>query len=255
MKERIIVDRINKGIRQAYDEAQCIFPRKITWDEINTKDVAKCIETNPGVSIWNAFYLPKERLEEITKECTKGTRYTWRWPRRSEIGKDGSLVPDPEWDEYKEALEAKSKELVEKKISRKEFNVWQAEMAKKYKMQRRSYDKEKIEFNIWNIAPDNREDWFLELKKAYELYSEGISSKEAAERSVKMFTEEDVNKEYNKRIEMLPDYENDTDWEETFLSKEIIRNNLEGSYNSRIDSVTRSIEIFKKIWDEVLSKK
>lgn len=253
MDRKRLIQKIEEGIRRTYDEAQSIFPRKVTWDEVNTQEVADLCKSRGF--IWTGFYLPKTQFDQIVKDLSKGTRYSWRWPRRSEISKDGKAVPDPEWDEYHAAYEAKTKELEEKKITLKEFNSWQNEMGKKYGMQRRNYDRESIDFNIWNVAPNTNEKEWVEVKTAYDAYISGDSPEDAAKKAVHCVTQEAVDKEYESRKASAEKYDSPEDFRKSFLDKEAIKNDLEGSYERRVNTLVETIQLLKDAWDQIFSKK
>lgn len=251
MKDKDIENKIIEGLRQEYDEAQSVFPRKVSWDELNNSEVAKM---SNNVTLWSGFYLPKSRHDEIVKSLTKNTRWSWRWPRKSKIGEDGNLVSDPEWDEYQAAYEAKCKELESKQITRKEFNVWQNSMGEKYHMQRRNYDREKIDFNIWNYSPNSNFERYNEIKRAYDLVSSGWTAQAAAVNAVDEVTDETIEKEYNSRKELANKYEADKEFVSNFLDKDVIKEALESQRESRIETVERIVEALYRVWNEVLNK-
>lgn len=253
MKKDKIIEKINDGIRRCYHIAQSVYPRVVSWDELNTKEVADLCKSKGF--IWSGFYISKEEYDQIIKDLTKGTRYSWRWPRRTEIGKNGKIIPDQEWEEYKAAYDMKQKELEDKKITRKEFNAWQNEMGEKYHMQRRNYDREQIDFNIWNVAPSTQAIQYKEIENAYKEYVSGVDSETAAKNAVPFVTDEMVNKEVEHRQELLKkNCDCSDDFIQEFLDKEEIRKSLESTYENRISVVKDTIEMLKNVWDEVLSK-
>jgi len=253
MNNKQIANKVNEGIRRCYSIAQSVYPRKVSWDEINTPEVAEiCIDRGP---IWSGFFITKKEFDQIVKDLTKGTRYSWRWPRRTEMGEDGKIVPDPEWDEYQAAYEIKCQELADKKISRKEFNAWLNEMGEKYHMQRRNYDREKIEFNIWNVAPSTVAHQFLEIDLAYKELELGRTPEEAAKMAIPAVNDKMVEKEYESRVSIADKYDSTEEFRKTFLDKKEIRKALESSYNHRVEQVARTVEMLKEVWDKIFSKR
>lgn len=252
MRKDKIKDKVEEGLRRVFDEAESVFPVKLSWADINTKEVSQAAK---GEFIWTAFYISKKRFDEIINEITKGTRWSWRWPRRSQIDKNGGLVPDPEWDEYQAAYEAKAKELEDKKITRKEFNAWQNEMGKKYGMQRRNYDKEAIEFNIWNVSPSIDKCAFDALRFAFSQVLDGKPVEEAIVGVIPMVDDDEVQREYNVRAELITEFDNDEEFENTFLDKNAIRESLESTYEVKMKNLKSNVEMCKRLWDNIFSKK
>lgn len=253
MKKEQIIQKVEDGIRRCYHIAQSVYPRVVSWDEINTPEVAEICKGRGF--IWSGFFITKKEFDQIVKDLSKGTRYSWRWPRRTEMGKDGKIVPDPEWNEYQAAYEIKSQELADKKISRKEFNEWLNEMGEKYHMQRRNYDRETIEFNIWNVAPTTIAHQYIEIELAYKELELGQSPEVAAKMAVPVVNDIMVEKEYESRLAMADKYESSEEFRKTFLDKEEIRKSLESDYENRINVVSKTVEMLKEVWDKVLSKK
>ena len=252
MKDKI-TEKIEKGLRAAYEQASSVYPRTVTWDEINTPEVAAICKKHKA-SFWAGFFLPKEKYNQIVKDLTKGSRWSWRWPRRTEIDKNGRIVPDPEWDEYQAAHEVKLQELKDKKITRKEYNAWLNEMGEKYHMQRRNYDREKVDFNIWNYAPNsNAEEWH-QIDCAYKEVVLGHTPEEAAKAAVPIVTDDSVEKEYESRLAVAEKYNSPEDFRKTFLDKKEIRESLEASYKNRINVISETVKLLKKLWDEIFSK-
>lgn len=253
MKKEQIIQKVEDGIRRCYHIAQSVYPRVVSWDEINTPEVAEICKGRGF--IWSGFFITKNEFDQIVKDVSKGTRYSWRWPRRTKIGKDGKIVPDPEWDEYQAAYEIKSQELADKKISRKEFNAWLNEMGVKYHMQHRNYDREAIEFNIWNVAPSTIVHQYLEIELAYHELELGQTPEEAAKMAVPAVSDKMVEKEYESRLAMTYEYYSSEEFKKTFLDKEEIRKALESSYKCRVEQVAKTVEMLKDVWDKILSKK
>lgn len=160
--------RIIEALRDVYNEAESAFPRKFSFDEI--EEVMKSIDLPQREKRfpWWAFSLSDKRQKEIIKKYTKYTRWSWRWPRKSQIGKDGKLIPDPEWDKHSEDYSEMALKLDRKEITLKEFNAWMKEEAKKYGMIPRNYDAEAISFNVYNYGPNTADAKFFSYKKFFE---------------------------------------------------------------------------------------
>lgn len=252
MKDKIS-EKILIGLRRCYAQAQSVYPRTPSWDEINTSEVA-AICKKYRASFWTGFFLPKHEYDQIVKDLTKGSRWSWRWPRRTEIDKNGGIVPDPEWDEYQAAHEVKLQELKDKKITRKEYNAWLNEMGEKYHMQRRNYDREKVDFNIWNYSPNNNVENWLEIDLAYKELELGQSPEVASKMAIPAVSDKMVEKEYESRLAAAEKYNSPEDFRKTFLNKEEIRESLEASYKNRIDVVSETVKMLKELWDEIFSK-
>jgi len=163
--DRKILDALNT----MYSESENVFGFKggFTFEDINAickSMVENGVIISEKVRVFPMFYLPLERQDEIVKNAIKGLRSFWVWPRKTEIGKDGKIVPDPEWDEYVKFKSSIDKKLNAKDITKKEYNHEIDEAAKKYGMIKRSWDAEYVAFNIWNMSPTaNREMMDLSL--------------------------------------------------------------------------------------------
>ena len=57
MKDKIS-EKILIGLRRCYDQAQSVYPRTPSWDEINTSEVATICKKYRA-SFWTGFFLPK----------------------------------------------------------------------------------------------------------------------------------------------------------------------------------------------------
>lgn len=241
------INKIQEALEMLYAEANTVFPRPIQWKELNTKEVADCMQGSP--SLWSAFYVPKERFDKVINSLTRGCRYSWRWPRKTQIdGTTGEIIPDPEWDEYIGEYDIMAAKLEKKVITRKEFNKWQAEAAKKYGMQKRNYDRESISFNVWNFGPSCDEDSFLKLKRAYQLHVvNGMPLEEAADKAFKKRTFEE---EYDLRNQIAANWENkDTE----YLDRDNIMSEVNRYNEDHKQRMMELINQLKSVW-EVVSK-
>lgn len=170
MERKKIIKRIKDCLNEMYTESNNVYgiDRHFTFDEIN--EACKQIMNEENIEKINAFvfsyfYLPRERHDELLKQAKKGIRYYWTWPRRTKVDENGKPVQDEEWEEYHPLLKEMFIKLDRKEITRKEFNQWENEMAKKYNMVKRSMDAETVTFNVCDMSPTSSEENFKELKK------------------------------------------------------------------------------------------
>jgi hypothetical protein len=146
-------------------------------------------------SIYGCFYLPMDDYRKILGKYTKNFRYSWRFPYRSEIYKNGEefeqlkkdyeanpdnkelkeeyewtvtcMERDKLWKEYYSQLKLLFDAYESKNISLKELHKQESVLAKKYGCQRRSREKEKVEFTVMDYSPNSNKEYYELVKKYY----------------------------------------------------------------------------------------
>lgn len=262
MNDKELSKRINGAIEELYMKAESAFPDMvkplITWENLVT-----VAQLNDKVLPFMAFYLDQNEQEKIVGKYCKNLRWTWRWPRRTEMDDNGKLIPDREWDTHYADREKMWERLEKKEITLKQFNAWMAEEAKKYGMQHRCYDAEKIRFNVYDIAPNGNRESFEEYKRliplAMALYKDGRIDQDGFSSSLLgPITDKDVSDAFRKNIQcisrciangydenLLSDYIVDS------LNPEKIRENLESRRKHRekiLDTELRQMCSFYDLW-------
>ena len=145
---------------EMYAKAQCALPEKLSWKEITevcrlyTKDHYNKLQVP-----FRAYHIGEEEYHNILNRMTKGLHSIWHWARKAQIGEDGKLAPDPEYDEYKKGMDEMRRKKLRGEITYNDLRKWQKEQSEKYKglLVKRCYDREDISFWVANYAPSSGE--------------------------------------------------------------------------------------------------
>lgn len=260
------VKRIKDALTEMYNRAESAFPRTFGWDEINSI-MQKVDNYKKKQFPYMAFYLAEKDQDKIKKEACKYTRYSWRWPRRTQIDEEtGKIVPDPEWDEHYAERQLKWKALSEKKITQKEYNQWMNEQAEKYHMIHRNYDAEDIRFNIDNYAPSINKNGVDELRTLFEksfdsyaharMYMDVITEVNFCTLSdLPKITDADVEAKIAENKALIEKYEAaDLDFAKKMLDPNEVRISLEDARVRHCDYLNRIILLMCDFWYAVDQK-
>ena len=156
--------------------------------------------------ILEAFYMDEDKQNEIIEKAAKGLKHTWHWPWKSQIiysdeeiadmkkrlaamtdeksinSSDYAVLEDKiennelykeqdrQWNEYVTKVAKLDSALDEKLITRKEYNNEVSEIARSYGCKWRSFDAERVRFNIWNYSPSYSWDSFGMYKQMWKDY-------------------------------------------------------------------------------------
>ena len=180
-------------------------------------------------SIYGCFYLSMEDYRKILDKHTKNFRYYWRFPYRSEmykkdeefeqLKKDYEANPenaelkeeyewtlecmehDKLWNEYYSQIKPLWDAYEKKEITLKECHKKEAELAKKYGCQRRSYDKEKVEFTVMDFSPNSNKEYF-EMVRNYYLAgaSDSLVGEDTPHKNKRALVDAKLAKEFVKNV-------------------------------------------------------
>lgn len=187
-------ERVIPCLNEMYLGSDNVFGEKFSFEDILKYCPKPKNDGKYEGMILSAFYLSMEDYRKILDKHTKNFRYYWRFPYRSEIYKQGEefeqlkkdYEANPEneelkkeynwtvecarrdklWKEYRSQLEALWVSREKNEITLKELHKGETELAKKYDCQRRSRDKEAVEFTVMNYSPNSNKE-YVELVKKY----------------------------------------------------------------------------------------
>lgn len=188
-------ERILPCLIELYTNSECVDGKTYSWDTLfenaplEKDGVKKELPTG-------AFYISKEKYDEIIAKHSKGLPYYWRFPYRSEIypkGEDWEQLqlryknnPDDEelkkeyedtieymrrdklWDEYYSRLSDIDERRNKKEIDGKTAKKLRDALAKEFNCQRRSNERESISFTAAFWGPTYTRDYFEKVKLYYE---------------------------------------------------------------------------------------
>lgn len=256
--------RTKECFDKIYGNSKSAFERNFSFDELleytPLKDGKKYVP-------YEAFYIEQDLFYKFLDDACKGLRWHWRWPRRSEIDKEtGKLVVDEEWEEYYAELYKKNEQLDKKVITRKEYNAWENEMAKKYSMQKRSRDREAIRFSVLlGPSPTTNYEMFIKVKeafpKAFELHNENKNLEDCLASYRKPVTDEDVTnviserKSYFDKVNKDMDLDYSSDIIRTSLSEEKVRHDMEMTSDSNYKLFCIILTKMCEFWENYLKIK
>lgn len=197
--EELWKKRVIPCLNEMYTKAETFFGIPITFEMTNL--YAPWGESFNGKkerkSVYGCFYLSTDDYKKIMEKYTKGFRTYWRFPYQSENFKEGeefeelkkAYETEPEnqeikeeyewtlecmrreklWEEYCTQLEAIWKDFNEKKITLKEAHKREAKLSQEYGCQKRSRDKERVEFTIMDFSPNSNKEYYELVKKYYSM--------------------------------------------------------------------------------------
>ena len=207
LMEKRVLPALNTLYKEAESWFQDNDHKVIEFDWFKINDVlATIVDEDPEFDtcfILEAFYMDEPKQNEIIEKAAKGLKHTWHWPWKSQIiysdediadmkkeletitdensidyvtlkekieNNDRYKEQDRQWNEYLEKLEKLESALKDKLITRKEFNDEHAKIAQSYGCKWRSFDAERVRFNIWNYSPSYSWDSFGMYKQMWKDY-------------------------------------------------------------------------------------
>jgi hypothetical protein len=192
---KLYKERILPCLNELYATSECIDCGTYTWDMLF--EYAQLEKNSDKKEIpTGAFYISKEKYDEIIAKYSKGLPYYWRFPYRSEIypkGEDWEQLqlryknnPNDEelkkeyedtieymrrdklWDEYYSRLSDIDERRNKKEIDGKTAKKLRDALAKEFNCQRRSNERESISFTAAFWGPTYIRDYFEKVKLYYE---------------------------------------------------------------------------------------
>lgn len=192
---KLYKERTLPCLNELYASSECVDGKTYTWDQIfehapyMNDDHKKMVPTG-------AFYIDKDKYDEIVAKHSKKLPYYWRFPYRSEIYPKGEEweklqrrykeAPDDEetkkeyldtleymrrdrlWDDYYKRLCDIQSKRDAKQIDAKEAKKQRDALAKEFNCQHRSHERESIQFTCAFYGPTVVRGYFDKVKMYYQ---------------------------------------------------------------------------------------
>ena len=188
--------RILPCLNELYSVSECINGKKYSFDQLFEYAPYMKEEDNKKTLPVGAFYIDNETYDKIIAKHSKGLRYYWRFPYRSEIYPKGEeweelkskyqnnpedkeiakkyedtieyMRRDELWHNYYSRLCEINKKRENKEISGPEAKKMRDALAKEFKCQHRSYERESISFACAFYGPTLSREYYDKVKMYYE---------------------------------------------------------------------------------------
>ena len=191
---KLYKERTVPCLNELYAASECVNEKTYTWDQLFENAPFDNTERKRAIPT-GAFYISKDKYDEIIEKHSKRLPYYWRFPYRSEIYPKGEeweelqrkYKENPDNDkikkEYLDTVEYMRRDLLWKnyykklteiqsqkdsgQINGKEAKKQRDALAKEFGCQRRSNERESIQFICAFYGPTVVHDYFEKVKVYY----------------------------------------------------------------------------------------
>lgn len=191
---KLYKERTLPCLNELYSLSECIDGKTYTWDQI-FKNAPYMDKNNKKMIPTGAFYIDKDKYDKIIAKYSKKLPYYWRFPYRSEIYPKGEeweelqlkykqnpndkeikkeyfdtveyMRRDQLWEDYYKRLCDIHSKKENKQITSKEAKKQCDALAKEFKCQRRSHERESIQFTCAFYGPTVIRGYFDKVKMYY----------------------------------------------------------------------------------------
>ena len=192
---KLYKERVLPCLNELYLYSECVDGKTYDYCQI-FENAPREKDTNKKEIPTGAFYITKEKYDEIIAKYSKGLPYYWIFPYRSEIYPKGEeweqlqikyknnpddkeikeeyedtieyMRRDKLWEEYRTKLQAIDEKRDRNEINAKEAKKQRDALAKEFGCQRRSHEREAISFTAAFWGPTYTKGYFDKVKLYYE---------------------------------------------------------------------------------------